>query len=133
LKIDNWFKYHFPFFLWLAIIFIQSSFPAPQLPEIEIIGFDKLGHVGIYGLLAALCYVSIIHQDRFKILLEYPLIFAFLISALYGVSDEFHQYFVPNRDSELYDWLADVLGALLMVLLIRFYLRQKYSLFKRLP
>jgi VanZ family protein len=32
---------------------------------------------------------------------------------LYGVSDEFHQYFVPGRSVEALDVLADALGGLL--------------------
>jgi VanZ family protein len=32
-------------------------------------------------------------------------------SALYGVSDEVHQMFVPPRTADPYDLLADVLGA----------------------
>ena len=33
--------------------------------------------------------------------------------ALYGVLDEFHQYFVPGRSVEFYDALADATGGLL--------------------
>ena len=36
---------------------------------------------------------------------------AFAISVLYGVSDEYHQSFVPGRDPSLLDWLVDALGA----------------------
>jgi VanZ family protein len=32
---------------------------------------------------------------------------------LYGISDEFHQYFVPGRSVDVYDVLADALGGLL--------------------
>jgi len=33
------------------------------------------------------------------------------LPSLYGVSDEVHQAFVPFRDSNWHDWLADTLGA----------------------
>ena len=36
-----------------------------------------------------------------------------IITILYGVTDEIHQYFVPNRQCSLHDVLADTLGALL--------------------
>jgi VanZ family protein len=39
---------------------------------------------------------------------------AALISALYGASDEIHQYFVPERSSEFLDWAADAIGAALL-------------------
>ena len=28
----------------------------------------------------------------------------------YGISDETHQYFVPNRDASFFDFIADVVG-----------------------
>jgi VanZ family protein len=42
-----------------------------------------------------------------------PLLLAFLLCALYAVSDEIHQMFVPNRYSELTDVLSDMVGAAL--------------------
>jgi VanZ family protein len=48
----------------------------------------------------------------------------------YGASDEIHQYFVPNRSSELGDWAADVLGVIVAVLIIKYFLQNKYMLFK---
>jgi VanZ family protein len=36
-----------------------------------------------------------------------------LAASLYGIIDETHQYFVPGRDCNVWDWLADTLGAFL--------------------
>ena len=35
------------------------------------------------------------------------------LASLYGATDEFHQSFVPGRDSDVLDWVADTLGAAL--------------------
>ena len=43
------------------------------------------------------------------------LILSVLLSSLYGMSDEIHQYFVPYRDADLMDVLADMLGGLMGV------------------
>ena len=43
---------------------------------------------------------------------------AMLLSAAYGVSDEFHQRFVANRTPDIHDWFADVGGALLGVAIV---------------
>jgi len=40
------------------------------------------------------------------------LVTAFACSA-YGAVDELHQYFVPGRNCNVWDWLADTLGAFL--------------------
>lgn len=38
---------------------------------------------------------------------------AVLIAFLFGISDEVHQYFVPNRSADVMDVVADVVGATL--------------------
>ncbi len=40
------------------------------------------------------------------------------VTILYGISDEFHQSFVPGRQPSWYDVLADGLGGLLGVLAV---------------
>ena len=38
-------------------------------------------------------------------------VFAIVASTLYGLSDELHQSFVPNRTSDIADLMADGIGA----------------------
>ena len=40
---------------------------------------------------------------------------AWLLTVLYGASDEFHQWFVPGRFCDFQDWLADGVGASLVI------------------
>ncbi|GHV88731.1 hypothetical protein AGMMS50267_10910 [Spirochaetia bacterium] len=42
-----------------------------------------------------------------------PLILTALISSIYGIVDEVHQFYVPGRDCNVWDWLADTAGAIL--------------------
>ena len=115
----------------MTVIFIQSSFPSIELPPVEWISTDKVIHMGIYALFAILCYISLIHQDRVETFYKSPLIWTFIITSLYGASDEIHQTFVFSRSGELPDWVADVIGAGILVLIIRFFLKNRYNLFKR--
>ena len=41
-----------------------------------------------------------------------------ILTVLYGISDEFHQSFVPSRDASVLDVLADLAGALLGILAV---------------
>jgi len=43
------------------------------------------------------------------------LILSVLLSSLYGIGDEIHQYFVPYRSADLMDVLADILGSFIGV------------------
>lgn len=123
-------KYHIPFFFWLLVIFVESSFPSIDYPHTGIFQEDKLVHIGIFGLLGLLCYISLIHQDKFPALKSNLLLWTLIFTSLYGASDEFHQYFVPGRDCEFFDWVGDTIGAILAVLMIKYLLSKKLKLFR---
>jgi VanZ family protein len=128
--LKNFFKFHFWFIAWLLTIFIQSSFPAVGLPQVEIISLDKVIHMGVFGLLTLLCYISIVHLQKENLFSDKPLIWSAVFCIIYGASDEIHQYFVPNRSAELQDWAADVAGIILACLLINYFLKKGFVLFK---
>lgn len=126
----NFFKYHFLFIAWLLTIFIQSSFPAVSLPESEYISVDKIVHMGVYGLLTFLCYISLVHLEKRNLFSEKPLLWSAVICIIYGASDEIHQSFVPNRSSEFQDWAADIIGIVIACLIINYLLKKRFILFK---
>lgn len=76
------------------------------------IGFDKLAHFSVFGLLATLVSRSP-GVRRFR--------YAILIVSLFGIGDEFRQSFTPGRAVEFADWMADTLGAALAVTLYAFW------------
>jgi VanZ family protein len=97
-----------PLILYCVFIYIQSCLPAPfEMPEVS--HFDKLLHLGAYGVLGILFYRT--YLAGWPQALTRTLIWASVIStALYGLSDEIHQYFVPERCADPLDWLADAVG-----------------------
>ena len=109
----NFIIYWFPIIICYLIIFIQSSYPSikttPELPHI-----DKMLHFVAYALLGAL-FLRAFKTSRIKNNVKLMLILSILCSSLYGISDEIHQYFVPYRDADLMDVLADMLGGIMGV------------------
>jgi VanZ family protein len=93
---------------YMAAIFLASSGPGPALPSIS--HADKLLHAAAFGVLAGLAAWAIARgQPRaatWRMLLA-----AALVSAAYGALDEAHQYFVPGRQADALDLLADAIGA----------------------
>jgi len=86
----------------------QSMLPVTAL----FLHQDKLLHAGAYGFLALLAINYFKYQcDKFN----HALFVSFLFCALYGASDEFHQSFVEGRQDDMLDWLADCLGAFVML------------------
>lgn len=88
-----------------------------QQEILDGIGFwiRKGAHMGVYFVLAILIYRAVCCYMQ-KSGREYGL--SFLICAVYSVSDELHQYFVPGRSCELRDILIDSCGALAALLLL---------------
>jgi VanZ family protein len=100
-----------PALLIIAAIWILSSQRTLPVPK-GILGFDKFQHLLAYLVLAAsFVFWFSPEQRRFHRLRTFLLLV--LVSSLYGVIDELHQFYVPGRDCNVWDWLADTLGAFL--------------------
>jgi VanZ family protein len=95
--------------LWMALLFALSSIPSEVVQPSGAIPLDKVAHFCFYGVLGALLAGAI---GRRRVGWGAVIALAVAIGALYGVSDEFHQRFVPGRDASVDDWIADVLGTL---------------------
>lgn len=103
-------RYWLPLILLCLAIFVQSSFPSPdQLPHWH--NSDKLLHAIVYGILAALFFRAFYFQTNQRWRSVWIFLVSALVSGLYGLSDEWHQSFVPARSADWVDWLADMLGA----------------------
>ncbi len=113
----SFFFNQFPAVLGAVAIFVQSSIPGDQIPAFELFSHDKLIHVGIYFVFTLALLHALRHQERWAYLSEHALLSGMLIAILYAISDETHQFFTPNRSSEVWDLNADVLGIVLASLL----------------
>ena len=82
---------------------------------------DKLLHAGAYAVLGVLLFNALRNSSSSS---WHTIRTATLLSSLYGLSDEFHQSFVPGRQADGWDWLADTTGALLGSILVAFFLKQ---------
>jgi VanZ family protein len=92
----------------MAVIFGFSS--RSQLPDLDG-GRDLqnvIGHFTVYAALGAT--LALLFRSMGWGILR-SLAAAIVLATLYGVSDEFHQSFVPNRSVDPKDVLVDFLGA----------------------
>jgi VanZ family protein len=91
----------------MAVIFYVSSLSRP-LPELTAHVSDKVLHSIEYGGLAVL-FVRALWREGVN--WRDAALAAVVLASLYGASDEYHQAFVPNRNSTVSDWVADSFGA----------------------
>jgi len=121
-----WFHW-FLLFGWMGLIFFLSH--QPNLPHLPSGFFDlllkKLAHATAYAILMGLWWQAL---KSIRPVTGPVLILAFILTALYAASDEWHQTFIPHRDGNLIDVLIDTAGAGLMFVLIRFQEHSKDSL-----
>jgi uncharacterized protein YfiM (DUF2279 family) len=96
----------------MGIIFFLSHQPGDSLSLPEIPGMDKVAHLAAYAFLAATLLIAFGDGQR-HIRPKSVLWLTVLLCVLYGISDEFHQSFVPGRSSSFFDVLADCAGATL--------------------
>lgn len=101
--------------VYCGIIFWLSGQPAMPVPSL-FHQQDKFAHAALFAFLSLLSWNAFSHWLREDL----PLFLASLtFSSLYGLSDEWHQSFVPGRTMDPLDWLADLAGILIMLLWMR--------------
>lgn len=96
--------------IWATIILILTSIPT--IPN-ELFLFDladKVYHVLAYAPLGFFL-MKAFHENTFGS--WPPFQNTFFFGSIFGLADEVHQYFIPGRFFDLYDWLADSTGILI--------------------
>jgi len=102
-------KYWLPVFLCMGVIFYFSSLQGEAIPSLFPLQ-DIFFHGIIYAILGWLLRRALkntVTQSKPHTLVLLTVLFG----ALYGLSDEFHQSFVPGRDVSITDWVIDTAGA----------------------
>jgi VanZ family protein len=99
----------------MAVIFVLSSLPdvGPLPGGVS----DKTAHFAGYAILGALV-LRALAAARWSGVTWSAAGRAWVISALYGITDELHQSFVDHRTPTVDDWLADAAGAAAAVIAI---------------
>jgi VanZ family protein len=104
--------YWLPVVAYAGLIFYLSSLSEPEeyMPSLLAELGDKVLHAVEYGLLGALCYRAFRHGANVWAA-RYAWHLAIIAAAVYGVTDEVHQAFVPLREADVRDLLMDTIGA----------------------
>jgi len=96
-----------PVIAYMAMLFWLSSLSRPPRPP--GVSFYAV-HIAAYAGLAALTARAT--GKGLRDVSWRAVCAAIIISALYGVTDEYHQLFVPGRTFEVLDMVADAFGSI---------------------
>lgn len=118
-----------PMVITMGTIFFLSHQTGDQLSLPAIPGIDKLGHMVIYGILAGTILFAFSENQKCT-RPRSVMVFTVLFCTLYGITDEFHQSFIPGRFVSVYDVIADATGAIVACAL--WYRLQKRGFFVNL-
>jgi VanZ family protein len=103
-----------PVAAYMGLIFALSSIAStPSLAG----GSDKGVHALLYAGLCALLVRAFAGGWRRRVTRGAAML-SIVVAALYGVSDEIHQSFVPPRQADVRDVVADAIGALSVAVIL---------------
>lgn len=105
-----------PAIIWMGIIFYLSSGPTDSVPIHDTTSrfiFFKSLHVITYAILYSTYFLASKKRGL-----------SLFLTILYGITDEFHQSYVPGRTARVTDLIFDSLGGVLGLLLMA---RFRYS------
>ena len=103
-----------PLLTMMGTVFLLSHQPGSVFYLPHFCGADKLAHIGLYGVMAASAVFAFPDTVRKRKRVTVAVI-TVIFCIIFGISDEFHQSFIPGRDASFGDVAADTAGALLLV------------------
>lgn len=110
MSVRHFLKAWLPTFFWAIIIFSFSSKTTPTTSQVYWQDFvvKKAAHLFVYAVLSVLIYRSLRQTTSYP----KPILFLLTITltALYAITDEFHQSFTFGREPTIRDVLIDIVG-----------------------
>lgn len=119
-------KKFLPGIAWFFILLVLLCIPGDDLPStdnwMKLVGLDKWVHAFLFGMLAFLFMKPILKSGRsIKEKWLYVVLIA-IATSIWGLTTEFIQRdFITGRSFELFDWVADTLGAGIALIIARKY------------
>jgi VanZ family protein len=111
--------------LWMSVIFYLSSRSTLPMPKGILANLESIaGHFAVYAVLALLVNYALSETSISSVR---RMTYAFVFAVVYGVTDEFHQSFVPGRDAALFDLAIDALGAFAALAAWQWFVRRRTS------
>lgn len=116
-KSKGFWVYVGPAIFYGILIIIATGTPGDRIPSIEIPGLDKVVHFGMHFLFAMLVHRAFLYHANGIIRKSHTLLLTVLFVSLFGIIVEWYQAFIPMRNPTIGDGIANILGAVVYMVL----------------
>lgn len=112
--------------IWMGFIFILSGMPADSFPAGATSAWQAIAHIFLYAVLSFLTLSAVQgrsnngSRERSLFSDRKLIFFAVAFSIFYGITDEYHQGYVPGRFVSFGDLGLDAFGAVLGAIFFQF-------------
>lgn len=120
-----------PVLLCSGTLFYLSSIPGLTPPSLGVAWQDKVYHtIAFFGYGLTVLWASM--GLRPSASRRSHVVITVVLSIVFAISDEIHQYYVPNRQAGIDDVLADIFGVLLSLTMMPLVSRMVRVVYRRL-
>jgi len=106
-----------PLTVYWIVLFTATSIPGDSLPTFGI--SDKFKHFGAFFVLAVLLNLALHFQTKSLYIKLNSYSVTYFIIIFYSLIDETHQILIPGRYFDWLDLLADLVGGIIGILIVR--------------
>ena len=106
-----------PALLYVVAVFVAGSAGDVPMPSTPVVSPDKIYHLFGFALMQ-LVLLRAIRWELPELRLERQLAAAAVVASLVGGLLELYQAALPHRSCDVFDWVADTLGAGLAALVV---------------
>ncbi len=97
--------------IWAIVVAILILLPGKDLPGTGgLANIDKIAHAIVFAVLTILVIVGFKKQFTFPVIKKYSIISSISVILLYSVILESIQLFVPDRQFDKFDMIANTMG-----------------------
>jgi len=119
----------FPGILCGLAILIVTGLPGSVFPRVKpAIGLDKVVHILMYASFAFICIWGYRKQfiSNGKTYRKKALLLTTIISICYGgLTEIIQEFLVPSRTGDIFDFIADIIGTLIGMLIFYLFFKNK--------
>jgi len=108
---------------WAIVLAVLMLLPQDSFPESKLLSYDKAAHLGVFAILSFLVLWGKRKKEGNVPLKNKYRFISLTICVVYGLVLESLQSVVPGRMTDIYDLLANTIGAIVGVVVFSTFIR----------